>query len=184
MIGAIDTPTLNAPYVQPDRHCVIGLHCLHRVDPTRENRVGLAQREGVETAISLAEVAGRHAPYADWSERPQPENAHKAGVQRAGLMMATGEVWSSGTSRIAPWATNTRDNGRSFFVQHCFLSDGEGSLNRLTGSTPLKVDIHQETVGWCVRPFHAFRCSDGQQQDRGKKSLRDCGDKISEAIGL
>ena len=38
----------------------------HWADPDRENRVIFCQREAAETAIFLAEVAGRHHGYADW----------------------------------------------------------------------------------------------------------------------
>lgn len=46
----------------------------HWADPTRENPVLYCQREAVETAIFLAEVAGRHG-YADWRRRLDEANA-------------------------------------------------------------------------------------------------------------
>ena len=56
----------------------------HWADPGRENRVLFCQREAAETAIFLTEVAGRHAPYADWRKRLEPENdAHNNSLPRA-----------------------------------------------------------------------------------------------------
>lgn len=42
---------------------------LHWADPSRENRVLFCQREAAETAIYIAEIAGRHASAADWRIR-------------------------------------------------------------------------------------------------------------------
>ena len=57
----------------------------HWADPDRENRVIFCQREAAETAIFLAEVAGRHHGYADWRRRLEPENeAHNDGLPRVG----------------------------------------------------------------------------------------------------
>jgi type III restriction enzyme len=62
----------------------------HWADPTREDRVLFCQREAAETAIYLAEVAGRHGE-PDFRTRLAPENAlHNGGLPRVGLKMATG----------------------------------------------------------------------------------------------
>ena len=45
----------------------------HWADPARENRVLFCQREAAETAIFLAEVAGRHGD-ADWRHRLDAHN--------------------------------------------------------------------------------------------------------------
>ncbi len=56
----------------------------------REEPVLFCQREAVETAIFLTEVAGRHGT-ADYRRRLEPENAlHNDGLPRVGLKMATG----------------------------------------------------------------------------------------------
>ena len=56
----------------------------HWADPTREDRVLFCQREAAETAIFLAEVAGRHGD-ADFRTRLEPENdAHNDGLPRVG----------------------------------------------------------------------------------------------------
>jgi type III restriction enzyme len=60
-------------------------------DPGRgEDRVFFCQREAAETAIFLAEVAGRHG-YGDWRRRLEPFNAEQNdGLPRFALKMATG----------------------------------------------------------------------------------------------
>ena len=59
-------------------------------DPAREERVLFCQREAAETAIYLAEVAGRHGE-PDFRTRLDPENAlHNNGLPRVALKMATG----------------------------------------------------------------------------------------------
>lgn len=78
----------------------------HWADPTRENRVIFAQREAAETAIFLTEVAGRHAPYADWRKRLEPENAtHNNGLPRAALKMATGSGKTIVMAMLIAWQT-------------------------------------------------------------------------------
>src|SRR5204862_4612396 len=58
--------------------------------PTRDDPVLFCQREAAETAIFLAEVAGRHGT-ADYRRRLEPENQlHNDGLPRIGLKMATG----------------------------------------------------------------------------------------------
>ena len=62
----------------------------HWADATREDRVLFCQREAAETAIYLAEVAGRHGE-PDFRTRVDVENAlHNDGLGRIGLKMATG----------------------------------------------------------------------------------------------
>ncbi len=58
--------------------------------PVRDDPVLFCQREAAETAIFLAEVAGRHGT-ADYRRRLEPENRlHNDGLPRVGLKMATG----------------------------------------------------------------------------------------------
>ena len=62
----------------------------HWADPTREERVLFCQREAAETAIYLAEVAGRHGE-PDFRTRIDLENdLHNNGLPRIALKMATG----------------------------------------------------------------------------------------------
>ncbi len=63
----------------------------HWADPHRDNRVLFAQREAAETAIFLAEVAGRHAGYKQWRGRIAHQNdIHNDGLPRVALKLATG----------------------------------------------------------------------------------------------
>lgn len=48
----------------------------HWADPTRENRVLFCQREAAETAIFLAEVAGRRS-YPDWHRQIDARNVSR-----------------------------------------------------------------------------------------------------------
>jgi len=77
----------------------------HWADPTRENRVLYCQREAAETAIFLAEVAGRHG-YADWRRRLEEVNVdHNAGIPRVALKMATGAGKTVVMAMLIAWQT-------------------------------------------------------------------------------
>jgi type III restriction enzyme len=72
----------------------------HRDDP-----VLFCQREAAETAIFLAEVAGRHGT-ADYRRRLEPENAlHNDGLPRIGLKMATGTGKTVVMAMLIAWQT-------------------------------------------------------------------------------
>ncbi|RSN07286.1 restriction endonuclease [Streptomyces sp. WAC 05977] len=78
----------------------------HWADPARENRVLFCQREAAETAIFLAEVAGRSHGYADWRKRLEPENvAHNSGLPRMALKMATGSGKTVVMAMLLAWQT-------------------------------------------------------------------------------
>lgn len=78
----------------------------HWADPARENRVLFCQREAAETAIFLAEVAGRSQGYADWRRRLEPENAvHNSGLPRMALKMATGSGKTVVMAMLLAWQT-------------------------------------------------------------------------------
>lgn len=75
----------------------------HWADPSREDRVLFCQREAAETAIFLAEVAGRHGE-PDFRTRVDPENAlHNDGLPRVGLKMATGSGKTVVMAMIVAW---------------------------------------------------------------------------------
>lgn len=77
----------------------------HWADPARENRVLFCQREAAETAIFLAEVAGRHGT-ADYRTRLEPENAaHNNGLPRIALKMATGTGKTVVMAMLIAWHT-------------------------------------------------------------------------------
>ena len=73
--------------------------------PTRDEPVFFCQREAAETAIFLAEVAGRHGS-ADYRRRLEPENAlHNDGLPRVGLKMATGTGKTVVMGMLIAWQT-------------------------------------------------------------------------------
>jgi len=73
--------------------------------PTREEPVFFCQREAAETAIFLAEVAGRHGS-ADYRRRLEPVNAeHNDGLPRIGLKMATGTGKTVVMAMVIAWQT-------------------------------------------------------------------------------
>jgi type III restriction enzyme len=77
----------------------------HWANPDRENRVLFCQREAAETAIFLAEVAGRHG-YTDWRRRVDDENtAHNSGLPRLALKMATGSGKTVVMAMLIAWQT-------------------------------------------------------------------------------
>ena len=78
----------------------------HWADESRENRVIFAQREAAETAIFLAEVAGRVPGWTDWRKRLEAENeTHNAGLPRAALKLATGAGKTVVMAMLIAWQT-------------------------------------------------------------------------------
>ncbi|WP_137723896.1 BPTD_3080 family restriction endonuclease [Prescottella subtropica] len=77
----------------------------HWADPTRDNRVLFCQREAAETAIFLAEVAGRHG-YNDWRQRlAEANDEHNNGLPRVALKMATGSGKTVVMAMLIAWQT-------------------------------------------------------------------------------
>ena len=73
--------------------------------PLRDDPVLFCQREAAETAIFLAEVAGRHGT-ADYRRRLEPENrVHNDGLPRVGLKMATGSGKTVVMAMLIAWHT-------------------------------------------------------------------------------
>lgn len=73
--------------------------------PHRDDPVFFCQREAVETAIFLAEVAGRHGT-GDYRRRLEPENAlHNDGLPRVALKMATGSGKTVVMAMLIAWQT-------------------------------------------------------------------------------
>lgn len=77
----------------------------HWADETRENRVLFGQREAAETAIYLAEAAGR-AGNTDWRKPLAEANAeYNAGLPRVALKMATGSGKTVVMAMLIAWLT-------------------------------------------------------------------------------
>jgi type III restriction enzyme len=73
--------------------------------PHRDDPVLFCQREAAETAIFLAEVAGRHGT-ADYRRRLEPDNQlHNDGLPRIGLKMATGAGKTIVIAMLIAWQT-------------------------------------------------------------------------------
>lgn len=73
--------------------------------PERDEPVFFCQREAAETAIFLAEVAGRHGT-ADYRRRLEPENQlHNDGLPRVALKMATGTGKTVVMAMLIAWQT-------------------------------------------------------------------------------
>jgi type III restriction enzyme len=71
----------------------------------REDAVFFCQREAVETAIFLTEVAGRHGT-ADYRRRLEPINLeHNSALPRVGLKMATGTGKTVVMAMLIAWQT-------------------------------------------------------------------------------
>lgn len=76
--------------------------------PEREEPVFFCQREAAETAIFLAEVAGRQG-YADYRTRIDPENtAHNDSLPRVALKMATGTGKTVVMAMLIAWQTTNK----------------------------------------------------------------------------
>ena len=76
-------------------------------NPDRDNPVLFCQREAAETAIYMAEVAGRQG--ADFRRRIDPENQlHNDGLPRVGLKMATGAGKTVVMAMLIAWQTTNK----------------------------------------------------------------------------
>lgn len=98
------------PHVTPITRTLL----LHWSDPERENRVLYGQREAVETAIYLAEAAGRDGfggSDRDWRKRLDIANAeHNADLPRIALKMATGSGKTVVMAMLITWQTLNKVN--------------------------------------------------------------------------
>ena len=94
----------------------------HWADPNREDRVLFCQREAAETAIYLAEVAGRLGE-PDFRRRVDEENrVHNDGLPRVALKMATGTGKTVVMAMLIVWQTaNKAFNRRDVRFTNRFL---------------------------------------------------------------
>lgn len=90
---------------------------LHWADPSREDRILFAQREAAETAIYLAEVAGRDKydqttrQRTDWRATLAEANAeHNSGLPRVAVKMATGSGKTIVMAMLIAWHTLNKVN--------------------------------------------------------------------------
>ncbi|WP_460843488.1 DEAD/DEAH box helicase family protein [Nocardioides marmoraquaticus] len=108
---------------------------LHWADPARENRVLFAQREAVETAIYLAEVAGSRTFRARRDFRvalAEHNEAHNSGLPRVGLKMATGSGKTVVMAMLIAWqALNHVAGKRGFSRRFLVVAPGITIRDRL-----------------------------------------------------
>lgn len=52
----------------------------------------------------------------------------------------TGELRTNNTDQIAPWMIDTACNGESFFVRHCYFTDGQDRYERLKAALKDEID--------------------------------------------
>ena len=123
---------------------------LHWADPLRENRVLFAQREAAETAIYLAEVAGRerYGARRDWRTALAEINAeHNAGLPRVALKMATGSGKTVVMAMLIAWHTlnkvaNPRDS--RFVRRFLVITPGITIRDRLRVLQPHDADNYYD----------------------------------------
>jgi type III restriction enzyme len=152
----------------------------HWADPDRENRVLFCQREAAETAIFLAEVAGRHG-YTDWRRRLDEANAdHNSGLPRVALKMATGSGKTIVMAMLVAWQTLnkvTSPRDARFAKRFLIIAPGITIRDRLRVLFPgdadnyydkrdlippdLKGALHQAQI--IVTNYHVFLLRDAKE---------------------
>jgi len=146
---------------------------LHWADPTRDDRVLFCQREAAETAIYLAEVAGRHGE-PDFRARLEPFNAeHNAGLPRVALKMATGTGKTVVMAMLIAWhcankAHRPRDarfTNRFLVVTpgitirdrlRVLLPADEGNYYRARDLVPIELWGTLDDAAIAITNYHAF----------------------------
>jgi len=108
---------------------------LHWADSQRDNRILFAQREAAETAIFVAEVAGRHRGFKEWRTRIEAHNdEHNAGLPRIALKMATGTGKTVVMAMLIAWQTLnkvTSPSDRRFVRRFLVIAPGITIRERL-----------------------------------------------------
>jgi len=142
-------------------------------DPDRENRVLFCQRDAVETAIFLAEVAGRYG-YTDWRVRlAEANDEHNAGLPRTALKMATGSGKTVVMAMLIAWQTINKvyaPRDARFTNRFLVIAPGITIRDRLRVLRPSDTDnyyrqrdlvppdlegsLHQALIG--ITNYHAF----------------------------
>ena len=111
--------------------------------PERDDPMFFCQREAAETAIYLAEVAGRHG-YADFRTRIDPENRiHNDGLPRVALKMATGTGKTVVMAMLIAWQTINKvasPNDSRFAKRFLILTPGITIKDRLRVLDPTSPD--------------------------------------------
>ena len=146
---------------------------LHWADPGREDLMLFCQREAAETAIYVAEVAGRHGE-PDFRTRIDPENSlHNAGLPRIGIKMATGSGKTVVMAMLIAWqVANKAFSPRDARFSNRFLVVTPGITIRdrlrvllpaddqnyydLRGLVPADLRSTLDSVSIVITNYHAF----------------------------
>jgi type III restriction enzyme len=146
---------------------------LHWADPLREDRMLFCQREAAETAIYLAEVAGRGGE-PDFRVRIDAENTEQNnGLPRIGLKMATGTgktivmamiiAWQSANKAFSP--RDARFTNRFLIVTpgitirdrlRVLLPADDQNYYDLRGLVPLDLRSTVDTASVVITNYHSF----------------------------
>ena len=167
---------LNYPRVTPVSRNLM----LHWADAHRENRVMFCQREAVETAIFLAEVAGRSG-YPDFRKELDRHNAdHNDGLHRVALKMATGTGKTVVMAMLIVWqACNKAHRPRDsrFTNRFVIVAPGitirdrlrvlhpseDGNYYTLRGLVPPEMWSGLEQAAITITNYHAFLPKDAKE---------------------
>ena len=153
----------------------------HWADPHRENRVMFCQREAAETAIFIAEIAGRQAASADWRIRVDDANAeHNHGMPRLAFKMATGSGKTVVMAMLIAWNTLNkvaRPSDKRFAKRFLVVTPGITIRDRLRVLDPsepgnyyhvrdlvpaeLKAGLGQAQI--LITNYHAFNKKDAKE---------------------
>jgi type III restriction enzyme len=113
--------------------------------PTRDEPVLFCQRDAAETAIFLAEVAGRHGT-ADYRRRLEPQNQlHNDGLPRMGIKMATGTGKTVVMGMLIAWQTINKvmtPNDARFAKRFLVVTPGITIRDRLGVLYPEREDCY------------------------------------------
>jgi type III restriction enzyme len=156
--------------------------------PTRDDPVLFCQREAAETAIFLAEVAGRHGT-ADYRRRIEPQNLlHSDGLPRVGMKMATGTGKTVVMAMIIAWQTINavrRPNSSRFTRGFLIVAPGITIRDRLRVLQPndpdsyyrsrelvpsdMLLDVDRAKI--VITNFHAFKLRETLEISKGGRLL-------------
>lgn len=152
----------------------------HWADPARDNRVLFCQREAVETAVFLVEVAGRKG-YPDWRRRLGEVNAeYNRGLPRIALKMATGTGKTVVMAMLIAWQTlnkvqtprDTRFAARFLVVTpgitirdrlNVLQPNDPDNYHKLRDLVPPDLDGMLERAQIVVTNYHAFLPRDAKE---------------------
>ena len=153
--------------------------------PEREDPMFFCQREAAETAIYLAEAAGRHGN-PDFRTRIDPENdLHNDGLPRVALKMATGTGKTVVMAMLIAWQTINKvanPNDARFAKRFLIVTPGITIRDRLRVLEPADPDnYYRERDRRPARPL-GMRCS--RRRSSSPTTTRSCSRDAKEIQGV